>query len=855
MDGLPLPGNDLALRAALPRLDDLAGPALIWVTAPLYAELGPETRLDISSLADLLAPADIWFDLSLAGVLRELAPQETWPVAEVERHADILAANLPAVVEGCAAARRYLPRGAALDAHALRALALHALQPDVPIGDLLFHRDNPNQVLQRYIRLAWGAPWSATGRELLAEQARLSPQVPLGNIAAWLDVPPDSLATYLYLRRFLGRARVPNIANQLRGLGALDFDPEPLEPWVDQVLARWEREPSWRRQVIDVAEQQLSAEDLRRAMALLPQKDSQRLWNALAAAEAPGVFYHLASTLLRAAPASDLGTAIGQWPAHRPGILGELPSARYAAAASALAEFLDEMAAVAQCMQQERQPGNGLAGLVDWYVEGGYHDLEFACARAGAALRLLPDDDGLPAQRLQIYVDQQRQAARRLLQAADEELALRIEQNWRGYLSDPRLATRVLWDLVKQRRVRPTAEACVWMVIFDGMRWDSWQRVVKPRLLRLFELKQPEKAYLSMLPSWTRIARASLLAGRIPDNWQTPDGRFSYDQKLLAAKMFDIPASEVDQRLRFYSGMEADTSYQQLDRNQRFPWNVLIFNVSDDNLHQERSNLVSLNTKIAALLDDIVRTLEMVVRPEDTVVLSSDHGFMELEDGPPNRVLIPDAGVLFSDDARSAGHPVRYRYILRAAHDKGYTFTHPRAYESPFTVSVGQRWFQREGANQRPDRYAHGGLSLAEMVVPGVVLKRIVQERIEASIGQLPDRLDVDEGQHLPLAITLRNTGNRPVKALVEVAANTDEQPQIVQELLEPGQVRRWQPVIQPVYRATGVSTTFVTVMLKYQAADGAPQSRRQEIPVIVHPRRDVVEIQFGGLEDLDDLG
>jgi hypothetical protein len=319
--------------------------------------------------------------------------------------------------------------------------------------------------------------------------------------------------------------------------------------------------------------------------------------------------------------------------------------------------------------------------------------------------------------------------------------------------------------------------------------------------------------------------------------------------------MFDIPASEVDQRLRFYSGMEADTSYRQLDRNQRFPWNVLIFNVSDDNLHQERSNLVSLNSKIAALLDDIVRTLEMVVRPEDAVVLSSDHGFMELEDGPPNRVLIPDADVLFSDDARSAGHPVRYRYILRAAHDKGYTFTHTRAYESPFTVSVGQRWFQREGANQRPDRYAHGGLSLAEMVVPGVVLQRIVQERIEASIDQLPDRLGVDEGQPLPLAITLRNTGNRPVKALVEVAANTDEQPQIVQELLEPGQVRRWQPVIQPVYRATGVSTTFVTVTLKYQAADGAPQSRRQEIPVIVHPRRDVVEIQFGGLEDLDDFG
>lgn len=848
-------GNDLAFRAALSRLDDLAGPALIWVTARSNEDVGPDSRLEISSLADLLARADDCFDLSLAGVLRELAPNETWPAAEVERHGGILAANLPAVVEGCQEARRYLPRGAALDTHALRALALHAMQPDVPIRELFFHRDSATQVLQRYIRLAWGVAWSATGRALLAEQARLSPQIPLGNMAAWFNVPPDSLATYLYLRRFLGRARVPNIANQLRGLGVLGFDPEPLEPWVDQVLARWEREPGWRHQVIAVGEQQLSAEDLRRAMTLLPRDDSQRLWAALGAAEAPGILYHLASAILAAMSADDLAAVISQWPAHRPGLLGDLPASRYADAAAALAEFLDEMATVGQRLQQERQPGVGLAGLVDWYVEGGYYDLEYACAQAGAALRRLPDDDAPLTQRLQAYVDQRRQAARRWLQTADEELAQRISQNWRGYLDDPRLATRVLWDLVKQRRVRPTADACVWVVIFDGMRWDSWQRVVKPRLLRLFELKEPEKAYLSLLPSWTRIARASLLAGRVPEKWQTPDGRFSYDQKLLAARMFEIPAAEVDQRLRFYSGMEADISYRQLDRTQRFPWNVLIFNVSDDNLHQERSNLVSLNAKIAALLDDIVRTLDLVVRPEDTVVISSDHGFMELEDSQQDRRLIPDAELDVADEGRFSGHPVRYRYILGSAHRQGYIFEHPKLRETPFTVAVGQRWFQREGANHRPDRYAHGGLSLAEMVVPGVLLKRIVQDRVEAVIDPLPERLDVDEGQILPLVITLRNTGNRPVRAQVEIAANTDEQPQVIQELLEPGQLRRWQPVLRPIYRVTGVSTTFVAVTLKYQIASDAWQTRRQEIPVSVRPRRDVVEFQFGGLDDLDDLG
>ncbi len=169
-------------------------------------------------------------------------------------------------------------------------------------------------------------------------------------------------------------------------------------------------------------------------------------------------------------------------------------------------------------------------------------------------------------------------------------------------------------------------------------------------------------------------------------------------------------------------------------------------------------------------------------------------------------------------------------------------------------MAVGHRWFQREGANRSPDRYAHGGLSLAEMVVPGAVLKRIVQERIEVVFEHLPDRLEVDEGQILAVEIALRNTGNRLAKVHLEVAANTDQQPQIIQETLEPGQQRSLQPVVRPLYRATGTSTTYVTVSFKYQNAQGAWQSRRQDIPVSVRPRRDVIEIEYGGLEALDDL-
>ena len=448
-------GNDLAFRSEMPAVENLSGSVLIWVTARPGQETDSEARLDISSLADLFTRADAWFDLSLVGVLRTLVPGETWPAAEVERHAEILSVNLPAVVEGHRELRRYLPQGAALDAHALRILALHALQPGVPIGELLFHKDTAVQVLRRYVRLAWGTDWNTTGRELLREHALLSPQVSLGDISAWFNVAPNSLAGYLYLRRFLGRSHVPNIANQLRGLGVLSFDPEPLEPWVEQVLAFWDRDPDWRHQIMRAAEQELSDDDLHRAVGLLRPSEGAEPWSALAAAEAPGILVQLAASVLRATPAHSLDSVIGKWPTYRPQTLKELPSSRCAGTASALGDFLDETSAVVGLLERNSQPGPALAGLVDWYVEGGFYDLEFSCARASMSLRRMPDDDSHLIRHLQTYVDRLRKQARNLLQGADEELARRITQNWRGYLSDPRLATHVLLDLVKQRRLHP----------------------------------------------------------------------------------------------------------------------------------------------------------------------------------------------------------------------------------------------------------------------------------------------------------------------------------------------------------------------------------------------------------------
>jgi hypothetical protein len=846
-------GNDLSLRASLAHAGWTASQpgkrALIWVTVPRGSDNDSNKRIRLSSLTDLLALADEVLDLSLCGVLAELIPNESWPAEALARHEAVFAANLPRVVAGYDELRRHLPRGAVLDVHAVRALALHVTQPDLSTGEFLFHRDTPERVLQRYVKLAWDADWDAQSHDLLREHARSSPQVALGNVAAWFEPSLEALAVYLYVRRLLGQAHVSNIANQVRGLGILEFDPEPLEPWVENVLARWEREPAWRRQIIADAEGRLTESDLQKIAAILPVWNPADLWAVIRKAETPAAVYELARRLLDGTPETELDATLGAWPAHRPQKLDGLPNTRHRTAAEGITGFLDEAATVVSRLASRTEPPPGLSGILDWYVAGHYYDLEFACARAGSHLRRLPDH-GLE-RRLQTYLDGLRSRVRAFLGGADERLAEQIKSNWGKYLNDPRLSTRVLWDFVRQRRMHPKPEASLWVVIFDGMRWDTWQRVVKPRLLELFEMKTPEKAYLSLLPSWTPIARTGLLAGWPPAEWLGPEGHPTRDQGLLAARFFEIPAGERDAKLQFYSGMESDRTYRQLDREHRYPWNVLIFNISDDGLHQERGDLVALNAKIKTQLDDVMQTLGGLVGSEDTLVVSSDHGFVEL-DNDNNGITIQEDERL-SRQAAGDADPVRYRYIVGVSHPQGITAQYR---ESTYTVAVGQHWFRRvDSRNRAPDRYAHGGLSLAEMVVPGVSLHRIVEKRVELEVVEPSVRaITVQEGEPVPLSILVESRGNQPAEFSLELQADTDARPQTFQGKVDP--MGRWgvTATLQPVYKERGGSTKLVKLTLRYTDVKERATVKHADVSVEIIARRDRVEIEFGGLDELDNL-
>jgi hypothetical protein len=90
-------------------------------------------------------------------------------------------------------------------------------------------------------------------------------------------------------------------------------------------------------------------------------------------------------------------------------------------------------------------------------------------------------------------------------------------------------------------------------------------------------------------------------------------------------------------------------------------------------------------------------------------------------------------------------------------------------------VAPTRRWFAREGSKDTP-RYTHGGLSLAEVVVPGVVLRRVTEKEARAELIELPTVIAANEDTIFQVPVTVHNSGNCEVEFDVRVVNNLGDE-------------------------------------------------------------------------------
>jgi hypothetical protein len=840
-------GNDLAFR----RNFTPSQATLVWATGSRVSS-SKSIPINLTSLVDIARRADDILDISVLGILQSLFHNVTWPEEPIAEFEDIIGNHLESFSHAYKNLKPYLEEKAAMGSHAIRALVLACLQPNIQPVDFLFRVDSPVALLRKYITIAWSFDWDEMGLNLLQKQAREASLLPLGGLADWFEIDLHGLAQLIYFYRLFSIARIPNIINQIRGLGLLSFDPEELEAGLGQVMLLWEKDVPWRNRLMQNVETDLDSEAIHRAVGLI-NSSVPDLARMLTVIETPAALYTLTSRLIATQLKSgNLSHLLEIWAKNRPLLIERVDEilTPFALPFKSLACVLDEASLIQSRIANAHPTASSLDQLLKWYVQGGYYDLEYAYARAVMACARVKEED--LRKLLQTSLNELREDLRIFLDLADHVLGKQIHRDWHAFSTSSELSANILRDFVERPRLIPTEAACLWLIIFDGMRFDTWEAVVKPRLQQVFEIKK-EKAYYSSLPSWTSIARTAITSGRTPDLWKGYRNNFTYNQALLAGKFFGLPENLYQQKLRFYSGMESDRTLGQFDRTRRYPYNILIFNISDDDLHKQRDHIGALNENIKSATDRILQFLDGLIQKEDTVIVTSDHGFQELD--PGYAIVVKDSNK-WQRYMEGNEHPVRFRFIradepiedLPAEHVLPFEWKMP---DGKFIVAIGRHWFQRE-ASKNTVRYDHGGLSFGEMVVPGVLMQPIREKKFALRFEGLPTELQVDEGQSISITVSIVNRGNQPTTFDVSYSLDTDRAPRKNSGQISPNGKSDITFVLNPVILADGKRTSKLILVLNYATIKGQLQTRRQDVPIHIIERKDVVKISLGGLDDLD---
>jgi len=327
------------------------------------------------------------------------------------------------------------------------------------------------------------------------------------------------------------------------------------------------------------------------------------------------------------------------------------------------------------------------------------------------------------------------------------------------------------WDPLKEKAA---------LLIFDGMRYDIWDELLRPLLQDRLEFVA-EYPGCSILPSETQLTRKAISAGLFPNGF---DSNAAEDRLLKESlsREFGIQ-EEVKVITPEGSGTGETVRYRAGNLD------VYIFELCDKELHHIKikklpdgrevpsrplSFVYELNIK--NIIDTEVMSVVRALTPGTKVFITADHGFgrvgrealwfqdSNLNDRDdcsylncwlkvdcsstylPKKVL--DNIIAFSPDQLRL--PEQQTTKIQKT---GQTLTkHFRAVVFP---RIGFS-FSRPGSHYNPDAFSHGGISIQEMIIPMAVMKVRAKERGWILIDSLEGPSEVLEGQPATFMLKLR---------------------------------------------------------------------------------------------------
>lgn len=792
-------GNDLALRARF----QPGRRTVIWVRP---APGDGARQIDVTTLADIVATADAHLDASLAGMVAAILPDVPLP--------EELAAWAPQATKQPAQFARALER--VLREHAAPVSKRHILaaalcagsRPVTPVAAWL-NDTSLSSCTAAYMHVL-ALDSTLTVRAAAAEQLRHVASLVHGGsreaVAALLQAPPEALLHLAYALAATQRHTVVNAPAALINHG-LAADATPL-------LA------GWPELMLETADHLNSQEDVLRTVC---QEVEKRL--------APARVRQLQAVLARAAPHWAAERIAGVRLALLASVVdegGQLPQQLDAdvvppVGAPKMVRGADALVRLARTLARSVGSPDGNSGerslddLVAWYAE----DLAMLEYDAGEARRDLQVVAAVLGEqpKLTARLAERQTAIGDCLDGANRRLAQILRLDPLAVARSPLALHRWLpADIVP--RLQATEGRRLWLLIFDGLRWDLWERVLRPELAAL-GWAPTVHAGLACLPSETSFSRRALLAGKSPSLWLSDNP--PTEEHLLRACLAGRGTEESDLVYRLKAERGDDVASPAAPGR----INVWVYRTPDRLVHQADGSLRDAAAQFRTFLrDNVLPELADAVTADDLVFVGADHGFLAV--APVNVTVVMGPAELVHD-----------RYVESNLPPAG-TSVEVRYGERRFHVATGDTLFRDLEAKTPSAGFRHGGATLQELVVPLVELRLLVR-RTGALQMVLTGPARLEEDTAAEFVVRLSNDSEEAVRGQLFFETNQGRLIAMPMQV-QPGATAERRC---PVKAEEGLA--WVRVRLASGAANLA--SATQRVAVALKPG-----IKISGLDKLDEF-
>lgn len=328
------------------------------------------------------------------------------------------------------------------------------------------------------------------------------------------------------------------------------------------------------------------------------------------------------------------------------------------------------------------------------------------------------------------------------------------------------------------------------VMIFDGMRYDIWDELLRPMLMNHMELVT-ELPACALLPSETHVTRKAISAGTFPEAF---DMRSAEDRLLKEAlvREFGYPGEVetvapegvgVGETVRYRAGNLEVYIFELCDKGLH---GIKVKNLPDGREVPVRPLSFIYEQNLKNIIDTEVMAIVRGLAPGTKVFVTADHGFGTVGREPlwfderdlNEKTDCSYLNCLLRVPIVQANLPAKVRHNiiaftpeqLRMPAAEIRTFQSGQVLRKEYAAIVFPRVgysFKRKDAPYYPDAYSHGGISIQELIVPMAVLRVRAREEGMLALSAIIGRTELVEGEEADFRALL----NRIVRATV----GTDE--------------------------------------------------------------------------------